>query len=98
MSIETDSKDMSKVRIYNISLAVCGAILGLMGLFSVMSGSIALVPVLLSIGGIGMVAGVAYDVFISPNPNDTVPDDSVVWFTVAMAIVGVLAGFWSVIG
>jgi len=88
---------MTKTHLYYTSLAVCGAILGWMGLSSVVSGSIALVPVLLSIGGIGMVAGVAYEVLISSNPTDTIPDDRVVWFTIAMAVVSVIAEFWSVI-
>ena len=89
---------MTKARLYYASLAVCGAILGGMGLSSVVSGSIALVPVLLSIGGIGMIAGVVYEVFISSPSTDTGPDDRLVWFTVAMAVVGVIAGVWSLIG
>jgi hypothetical protein len=89
---------MTKVRLYYTSVAVCGAILGWMGVSTIISGSIALVPVLLSIGGIGMVSGVAYEVLISSKPTDTVPDDRVVWFTVAMAVVGAITGFWSVFG
>lgn len=89
---------MIRTRLYYASLAACGAILGGMGLSSVVSGSVALVPVLLSIGGIGMIAGVVYEVFISSNSTDTIPDDRLVWFTVAMAVVGVIAGIWSLIG
>lgn len=98
MPIGTSVMDMTKARLYYASLAVCGAILGGMGLSSVVSGSIALVPVLLSIGGIGMITGVVYEVFISSNSIDTVPDGKLVWFTIAMAVVGVIAGIWSLVG
>lgn len=90
--------DVTKIRLYYASIAVCGAILGVMGLSSVVSGGIALVPVLLSIGGIGMIAGIVYEVFISSTTIDTVPDDRLVWFTVAMAVVGVIAGIWTLVG
>ncbi|WP_254841083.1 hypothetical protein [Natronomonas marina] len=89
---------MIRSRLYYASIAVCGAVLGLTGLSSVVSGSTALVPVLLSIGGLGMIAGVVYDVFVSADPIETVPDDRVVWFTVAMAVVGVVAWIWYVVG
>ncbi|MCU4926463.1 hypothetical protein OB905_10780 [Halobacteria archaeon AArc-dxtr1] len=98
MSTGTNFMDMIKTCLYYASLAACGAILGGMGLSSVVSGSLALVPVLLSIGGIGMIAGVVYEVFISSQSIETVPDDRVVWFTVAMAIIGVIAGIWSLVG
>lgn len=90
--------DVTKERLYYGSAAVCGATLGGIGLSSVASGSIALVPALLSIGGIGMVAGVVYEVFISSHPIDVPPDDRVVWFTVAMAVIGVIGGVWSLVG
>jgi hypothetical protein len=89
---------MTKMKLYYTSLAVCGAILGGTGLSSVVSGSTTLVPVLLSIGGIGMVAGVVYEAFISSDSTDTVPDERLVWFTTAMAVVGVIAGIWSLVG
>ncbi|GAB6878776.1 hypothetical protein JCM17823_10500 [Halorubrum gandharaense] len=67
--------DVNRTRLYYASIVVGGAILGGMGLSSVASGNMALVPVLLSIGGIGMIAGVVYEVFISSNSTDTIPDD-----------------------
>ena len=98
MPIGKDVLDMIKTRLYYAALAVCGAIIGGMGLSSVVSGNIALVSVLLSIGGIGMIAGVVYEVFFSSHSIDTTPDDRLVWFTVAMAVVGVIAGIWSIVG
>lgn len=89
---------MYKVRLYYISLAVCGAILGTMGLSSVVSGSVALIPVLLLTGGIGMIVGVVYEVFISSNSIDTIPDDRLVWYIISMAVIGVVAGIWSLVG
>jgi len=89
---------VNKVHLYYISLAICGAILGIMGLSSVVSGDIALIPVLLSIGGIGMIVGVVYEVFMSSNSIDTVHDDRLVWFVISMAVIGVVAGIWSLVG
>ncbi|WP_242406174.1 hypothetical protein [Halostagnicola larsenii] len=98
MPIGTDVMDMIELRLYYASLAICGAILGAMGLSSIVSEGLALVPVLLSIGGIGMIAGVVYEAFISSPSIDTLPDERLVWFTVAMAAVGGIGGIWSLVG
>lgn len=89
---------MLKACLYYASMAVCGAILGGMGLSSVVSGRIALVPALLSIGGVGMIAGAIYDVFVSSSSLDTVPDTRAVWITIVMAAVGGLARIWALVG
>ncbi|ELZ11097.1 hypothetical protein C479_07308 [Halovivax asiaticus JCM 14624] len=89
---------MLSARLWYASIAVCGAILGGMGLSSVVSGRIALVPVSLSIGGVGMIAGVIYDVFISSSSLDTMPDTRAVWITIVMAAIGGLAGIWALVG
>ncbi|GAB7020370.1 hypothetical protein [Halostagnicola bangensis] len=89
---------MNTVTLYYVSLAVCGGVLGLMGLSSILAGSVALVPVLLVISGIGMVIGVAYEVFISPPSTDSAPDDRLVWIMTGLAAVGVIGGIWSLLG
>lgn len=89
---------MNMTYLYYASLAVCGGILGGIGLSSILSGSIALVPVFLSIGGIGMVVGVIYEVFFLSRSTDTAPDNRLIWFTVAMATIGVIGVLWSLVG
>jgi hypothetical protein len=88
---------MNKALLYHGSMTVCGGILGFMGLSSVISGEVTLIPILLSIGGVGMVFGAAYEIFISSNSPDSVPDDPIVWSTVVLTLVAVIAGIWSVI-
>ncbi|RYJ11593.1 hypothetical protein ELS20_09650 [Haloarcula hispanica] len=55
-----------------------------------------LAPVLLSIGGTGMVFGAVYEAVLSSNPSDSIPDDRIVWSTVVLALIAVIAGIWSV--
>lgn len=88
---------MNRSLLYFGPMAVCGGILGIMGLSSVVSGKTSLVPILLSIGGIGMVLGAVYEAFISSSSSDSIPDDRMVWFTAMMALIAVLAAIWSVI-
>ncbi|WP_230458824.1 hypothetical protein [Haloarcula sp. K1] len=87
---------MSKALLYHGSMTVCGGILGFSGLASVISGEVSLAPVLLSIGGTGMVFGAVYEVVLSSNPSDSIPDDRIVWSTVVLALIAVIAGIWSV--
>ena len=84
--------------LYYVSVAICGSILAGIGLSSVVSGDVDLIPVVQSIGGIGMVLGVVYEVGISSTPAERVPDDRVVWFTAAMTCIGVVAVLWSLLG
>jgi len=89
---------MLRFRLYYLSIAVCGAILGGVGLSSILSGRIALVPAFLAIGGVGMLAGTIYDVFGSAAATDTVPDTRAVWLTIVMAAVAGFAGIWALVG
>ena len=91
------SINMSKALLYHGSMTVCGGILGYWGLNSVISGEVSLVPILLSIGGIGMVFGAVYETVLSSNSSDSIPDDRIVWSTVVLALIAVIAGIWSVI-
>jgi hypothetical protein len=93
-----DGLNMTTTRLYYSSVAICGGSLGVMGLSSVSSGTVALVPVLLLIGGVGLFAGAIYEGFITSPSTETLPDDRVVWFTVAMAVIVVLGGIWSLVG
>jgi hypothetical protein len=88
---------MRKALLYHASVALCGAALGLIGLFSVASGSVTVVSVLLSVGGLGMTAGAVYETFLTPDPSESTPGDRTVWFTAAMAAIAVIAGLWSLI-
>jgi hypothetical protein len=88
---------MNKALLYHGSITVCGGILGFISLSSVISGEVTLIPILLSIGGIGMVLGAVYEIFISSNSSDSVPDDRIVWSTVGLTLIAVIAGVWSVI-
>jgi len=88
---------MRKALLYHGSMTVCGGILGFRGLTSVISGEVSLAPVLLSIGGIGMVFGAVYEAVLSSNPSDSIPDDRIVWSTVVLALIAVIAGIWSVV-
>lgn len=69
-----------------------------MGLSSILAGTVAPVPVLLVISGVGMVIGVAYEVFISPPSTDSPPDDRLVWIMAGFAAVGIISGVWSLLG
>ena len=88
---------MNKALLYYGSITVCGGILGFISLSSVSSGEVTLSPILLSIGGIGMVLGAVYEIFISSNSSDSIPDDRIVWSTVVLALLAVITGIWSVI-
>jgi hypothetical protein len=88
---------VNKALLYHGSMTVCGGILGFRGLTSVISGEVSLVPILLSIGGIGMVFSAVYETVLSPNSPDSIPDDRIVWSTVVLTLIAVIAGTWSVI-
>jgi hypothetical protein len=88
---------MSKALLYHSSIAVCGGILGFSGLTSVISGEASLVPILLSISGIGMVFSAVYEAVFSSNSSDSIPEDRIVWSTVVLTLIAVIAGIWSVI-
>jgi len=88
---------MSKALLYHGSMTVCGGILGFRGLTSVISGEVSLVPILLSIGGIGMIFSAVYEVALSSNSSDSIPDDRIVWSTVMLTLIAVIAGIWSVV-
>ena len=91
------SVSMSKALLYHGSMTVCGGILGFRGLNSVISGEVSLVPILLSIGGTGMVFSAVYEAVLSSNSSDSIPDDQIVWSTVMLTLIAVMAGIWSVI-
>ncbi|CCC41903.1 uncharacterized protein Hqrw_5027 (plasmid) [Haloquadratum walsbyi C23] len=56
-----------------------------------------LVPILLSISGIAMVFSVVSEAVLSSNSSDSIPDDRIVWSTVVLTLIAVIAGMWSVI-
>lgn len=85
---------MRTALLYYASLIACGGILGFVGLDGVLSGNVTLVSALLSISGVGMVVGAVSELV---GPSDSLPDDRIVWSTVALALVAVLAGIWSVV-
>lgn len=88
---------MGKSLPYHGSITVCGGILGFRGLNSVISGEVSLVPIPLSISGIGMVFSAVYEAVLSSNSSDSIPDDRIVWSTVVLTLIVVIAGIWSVI-
>jgi len=88
---------MSKALLYHSSITVCGGILGFRGLTSVISGEVSLVPILLSISGIGMVFSTVYEAVLSSNSSDSIPEDRIVWSTVVLTLIAIIAGIWSVI-
>jgi hypothetical protein len=88
---------MRKALLYYASVALCGATLGAAGLSSAVSGSVTVVSVLLSVGGLGMTATAVYETLLSPDPSESVPGDRTVWLTVAMAVLAVGAGLWSMV-
>jgi hypothetical protein len=88
---------MSKALLYHGSMTVCGGILGVRGLNSVISGEVSLVPILLSIGGLGIVFSAVYETVLSSNSADSIPDDRIVWVTVVLTLIAVVAGSWSMI-
>jgi hypothetical protein len=88
---------MNKALLYFGSLVVCGGLLGLMGLSSVVSGDMSLVTILLSISGIGLLFSAVYEITISSNSSDRIPDDRILWSTVVLTLIAVGAGIWSVV-
>ena len=91
------SVSVNKALLYHGSMTVCGGILGFRGLTSVISGEVSLVPILLSISGIGMVFSTVYEAVLSSNSSDSIPEDRIVWSTVVLTLIAVIAGIWSVI-
>lgn len=86
------SPSRREVYLYYVSTAVCGGALGLIGLSGLRSSGLGVVPVLLTIGGLGMVAGSAVEA-LSGTPKESVPDRRLLWLTVGgavLAIVGVV--------
>jgi hypothetical protein len=88
---------MGKSLLYHGSITVCGGILGFRGLNSVISGEVSLVAILLSISGIAMVFSAVSEAVLSSNSSDSIPDDRIVWSTVVLTLIAVIAGIWSVI-
>jgi hypothetical protein len=88
---------MNKALLYFGSLVVCGGILGLMGLSSVVSGDMSLVTILLSISGIGLLFSAVYEITISSNSSHRIPDDRILWSTVVLTLIAVGTGIWSVV-
>ncbi|ERG93740.1 hypothetical protein [Haloquadratum walsbyi] len=88
---------MGKSILYHGSITVCGGILGFRGLNSVISGEVSLVPILLSISGIAMVFSAVSEAVLSSNSSGSIPDDRIVWSTVVLTLIAVIAGMWSVI-
>lgn len=86
---------MDMLRLYYAALAVCGSVFAGMGLTTVLAGGLALVPILQSLSGVGMVIGVAYEVFVSPPETKSTPDDRLVWIMVAFAMIGGIGIIWS---
>lgn len=69
---------MKKVLLYRASIVVCGSALGLRGLFSILTGSLGLVSILLSIGGFGMVGSTVYGTVLSSDSSAAIPDNRIV--------------------
>lgn len=68
-----------------------------MGLSRIISGGVSFIPILLSIGGIGMVFGAVYEAVLSFNSSDSLPDDRIALSTVVLALIAIIAGVWSMI-
>ncbi|ADB60420.1 hypothetical protein Htur_1534 [Haloterrigena turkmenica DSM 5511] len=80
-----------EVYLYYVSMAVCGGSLGFIGLSGLLSGGLGVVPVLLTIGGLGMVAGSVFEA-LSGAPKKSVPDRRLLWLTVAGAVLAIVGG------
>ncbi|MFB6169166.1 MAG: hypothetical protein ABEJ43_10015 [Haloferacaceae archaeon] len=83
---------------YRGSVAVCGGVLGVVGLSMLRSGHVTLTAVLLSIGGLGMVGAMGYEVTLSAGSSTTFPDDRIVLVAAAMGLLTIVAGVVSVAG
>lgn len=86
---------MRTALLYQTSIAICGSALGIRGLITLGSSGGVLVPLLQTIGGIGMIASVAYDVAVVDEP--TLPDERIVWFVALCALVVVVTGVLPVV-
>ena len=86
---------MKKALLYHASIAVCGATLAVLGASEVNSGNITVVSVLFAVSGTGMLLGAVYEAFRSDDPAENLPDDRLVWFTIAMGVIATVAGLWS---
>jgi hypothetical protein len=88
---------VKKALLYHLSVAICGGLIGVLGVSGSLSGNVTVVSVLLAIGGTGMALGAVYETFLSGDPTETVPDDWLVWFTISMAVIVVVAGLLSLL-
>lgn len=89
---------MRKALLYYGSTAICCGYLGVRGISAIRAGNVNPIPILLAISGIGAVFTGGYQVFLSSDPSDSLPDDRLVWFTAAMAVLFVLSRGWSLLG
>ncbi|MEM4780488.1 MAG: hypothetical protein QXG03_02840 [Halalkalicoccus sp.] len=83
---------MNKSLLYHTSMAVCGGVFGLIGVSSLFSEGIGLGPMLMTVGGTGMVLSTVYIVVSSNDLSDSVPDGGTVWIAVAGAVLAVVGG------
>lgn len=88
---------MNKALLYYGSMAVCGGILGILGLSGLISGTISITTVLWSVGGVGMVLGSVYEGLFARNSTESLPDDRLIWILTGCAVLAMIGFFWSLI-
>lgn len=89
---------MKKALLYYGSMVICCGYLGVKGISAIRAGNVNPISILLAISGIGVVFTGFYQVFLSSDPSDSIPDDRLMWFTAAMAVILVLSWGWSLLG
>ena len=89
---------MNEALLFHTSMAVCGSVFGSIGVSSLLSEGIGIGPVLMAVGGPGIVLSTAYVVTCSDDLSDSVPDGGTVWVAVAGAVLAVVGGLVLVIG
>lgn len=88
---------MNKALLYYGSMAVCGGILGVLGLRGLTSGTISITTVFWSVGGVGMVLGSIYEGLFAQDSTESLPDDRLIWIFAGCAVLAVVGFFWSLI-
>lgn len=89
---------MNEVSLYYASVAVCGGVIGAIGLSGMLSGASGLVSGLLTIGGAGMVVGPIHEAILSDTPDASAPDRRLRWISIGCAVLVIVAGLWSLLG
>lgn len=85
-----------EVYAYYVSLAICGGALGFIGLSGLHSSGLGVVPVLLTLGGLGTIGGSVFELR-SGVSAESVPDRRLLWLTVAGAVLAIVGGVLTVL-